>query len=417
MRIAIVGAGLTGLTAGYRLSRKGNRVTIFEKSDFAGGLAGSFKEKSWDWPLEFYFHHFFTSDKELLDLAEELGLAKKVFFNSPKTSIFSNNFISPFDSPLSVLKSPLLSPAQKIQTALATLYLKVTNNWKLLEKTTASEWLKKNYGTKPYEIIWEPLLKSKFGQTDAEQVSMAWFWGRIKKRSFKLGYFEGGFQILIDSLLKEIKKNNGEVLFNREFTASDFNRGFEKIIWTGPIPNFLKIAPKLPKEYQGRLNNLKMVGAVNLVLVLKDQFLKDNTYWLNINEAGFPFVAVVEHTNFIDAKNYGNNRLLYVGGYYPQNHPYFKMSKEEIYQEFLPYLKKINPAFKFPLLASRFSLHSSLSAQPVIPTSYSKIVPSFTTPLPNVYLATMHHIYPWDRGTNYAVKLGNDVAYEIFKEI
>lgn len=419
MKIAIIGGGLTGLTAGYYLSKEGHQITIFEKSELLGGLTGSFKKRGWSWPIEFYFHHIFSGDKEILNLAKKLGIKDKVFFLKPKTSIFYRGRIFQFDSPLSVLKTPFLSFPGKIRTGLVTFYLKYLAGWQNMEKDYAFVWLEKYFGKKPYKILWEPLLKSKFGLY-YKKISMGWFWARIKKRSSSLGYFEGGFQTLIDTLIKKIKSQNGKILTNFEVKNLNdvyhFDK-FDKIIFTTPLPIFLKITKKyLPKEYFKKLNNLKMVGALNLVLILKEKFLKDNTYWLNINEPNFPFVAVVEHTNFIDPKHYGGNRVLYVGGYYPQNHPYFKTNKEKIFKEFLPYLKKINPAYNFELCTLNFELFANPYAQPIIPTNYSNLVPSVKTPLKNVYLATMHHIYPWDRGTNYAVELGKRVAYDIFKE-
>ena len=164
-----------------------------------------------------------------------------------------------------------------------------------------------------------------------------------------------------------------------------------------------------------------MLGALNLILELKEPFFKDNTYWLNVNEENFPFVAVVEHTNFIDSKFYGNNHLVYVGGYYPQNHNYFKMTKEQIFKEFLPYLQKINPFFNFQLYAIRYrkatssayTLYANPQAQPVIPTNYSRIIPPHKTSLKNVYLANIQQVYPWDRGVNYAIELGEKIANEI----
>ena len=416
MKIAIIGGGLTGLTAGYFLSKESHQVAIFEKNNFLGGLAGSFKQRKWQWPLEFYFHHIFTSDKDIINLTEELGTKNKLFFLRPKTSVFKNNQIFQFDSAFSVLKFPLLSWKEKFRVATITVFLKLANNWQNLEKIPAAVWLERYYGQKPYQLLWEPLLKSKFGPY-RQEISASWFWARIKKRSQKLGYFEGGFQILIDKLAEKIKQNGGKIFLNREIKNIKNLSNFDKIIYTGPLPVFFKIAPNLPKNYKQELEKREMIGSAVLILELKEKFLTDGTYWLNINEEGFPFVAVVEHTNFIDPKYYGGSHILYVGGYYPLNHPYFKMEKEKIFQEFKPYLKKINPSFNFELCTLNFKLFTNKHAQPIIPTNYSKIIPPFKTPIPNIYLATMHHIYPWDRGTNYAVKLGKEVAYEILKEV
>lgn len=413
MKIAIIGAGLTGLTAGFRLSKQNHEVAIFEKEKTAGGLASGFREKKWDWSLERYYHHLFTSDQDIQNLVSELGLKTKLFFEEPKTSIYYQDKIVRFDSPISLLQFPFLNPLEKIQTAVATLFLKFFPSWEILEKHTASKFLPKLYGKKAYQILWEPLLKSKFG-TEINSVSMAWFWARIHKRSASLGYIEGGFQILIEELVKQIEKNKGQVLLNHEILSiKELKNQFDKIIVTVPSAAFLKINPDFPKDYQEKLENKKMLASLNLILVLKEKFFKDDTYWLNINDSSFPFVAVVEHTNFIDKKHYGDERILYVGGYYPQNHRYLKMSKEEILKEFLPYLKNINPSFNFALCSMPYVVCSDLSAQPVVPINYSKIKLPHKTPDPQIILANMEQVYPWDRGTNYAVNLGEKIAHEI----
>ena len=233
---------------------------------------------------------------------------------------------------------------------------------------------------------------------------MAWFWARIKKRSAKLGYIEGGFQVLIDSLVDKIKANGGEIILDHE--VFDYhnpvygNRKFDKVILTTPIKS----------------EELRWLGALNLILILKEPFLTDGTYWLNINDENFPFVAVVDHTNFIDPQHYGGNHILYIGGYYPQDYRYFKMSKEEIFNEFLPFLQKTNPHFNQLFSSSALQLSANRWAQPVIPPNYSKIIPSFKTSDPRVFRANMQMVYPWDRGVNYAIELGQKVADEVLNE-
>jgi len=346
MRVAVIGGGLTGLTAALKLCQKKHQVTIFEKENYLGGLAGTFKQNNWQWPLEFFYHHLFTSDKEVQNLLNNLGLGKKLFFKQPKTSIFGQEKIYRFDSPLSLLKFPHLNLFDKLRAGLVTLFLKFIPNLASFEKIKAAGWLSKNYGSKVYKLLWEPLLKAKFGK-DYKDIALSWFWTRIKKRSQSLGYLQGSLQILTDKLVNEIKKQKGEIKTNNEIKNLDQLKGFEKIIFTIPTDSFLKITKReLPLAEQKKLATLKMSGTANLIMVLKKSFLTDGTYWLNINENNFPFVAVVQHTNFIDKKHYDQKEILYVGGYYSQDHPYFKISKEKILAQFLPYLKKINPNFK-----------------------------------------------------------------------
>jgi len=412
MKIAIIGGGLTGLAAAYYLTKNGQQITIFEKENTLGGLASSFKKEDWSWSLEKFFHHFFVSDKIVKNLISELGLERKLFFKRVKSSIFKNGQISVFDSPFSVLSFPHLSLEEKLRVGLVTLYLKTVSDYQKFEEITASDWLRKFYGQKAYQLLLQPLLRGKFGDL-AEKIAMVWFWARIKKRSSRLGYLRGGLQSLIEKLTAETRNKKGKIFLNQEIKNLEevfhFD-SFDKVIVTTPTPVFLKIcSKKLPGDYKRQLRKLQFIGSLNLVLSLKKRFFSDYTYWLNINELNFPFVAVVEHTNFVDKKYYGNHYLLYVGGYYPSNHPYFKMKKGEILREFLPYLQKINPQFnQFAIYDLQLAIN--LYAQPIIPVNYSQMIPSLKTPLKNVYLANQSLIYPWDRGVNYAIKLGERAA-------
>jgi protoporphyrinogen oxidase len=415
MKVAIIGGGITGLTTGFYLGQKNHQVVVFEKMPKLGGLALGFKKSGWRWSLEYFPHHLFVSDKAARELIDQLGIFDRLFFKRPKTSVFLKGRIFQFDSATAILKAPFFSPLQKAWIGLVTFYLKTTSNWRLLEKEAAPQWLSRVYGKAVTEKLWQPLLRGKF-ESEAGRVNMAWLWGRIKKRSSRLGYLRGGFQILIDSLEQEIKKSGGEIVLGKKVQdLVRIRKNFDKVVVTTAMSVFLKIAPDLPLSYRRRIEKLKMIGALDLVLILKEPFLKRGTYWLNINEKNFPFVFVDEHTNFVDSRHYGKNYLVYVGGYYRQNHHYFKMGKEELLSEFLPYLKRINPGFKRATILS-FEKHAKLDAQPVTPVNYSSLVPGHKTPLENVYLTNMQQIYPWDRGVNYAIEAGKKMAEMISQE-
>jgi protoporphyrinogen oxidase len=426
MKISIIGAGFTGLSAAYYLSKAGHDVTIFEKESFPGGLAAGFTQPEWDWTLEKSYHHLFTNDKNILNLAKEINF--KITTKRPKTSVYAKNEIHQLDSPFSVLKFPLLSVFERLRMGITIAFLKYSPFWKYLEKHNATIILPKLMGKKSYEMIWQPLFMNKFGQF-SDNISLAWFWARIRKRTSSLAYPEGGFLKFANKLIKEIKRKEGVFYFNTEiknlysknkirikFEESGKLKeigGFDSAIITIPSSTFLKIA-QLPDAYRENLEKLKNIGATNLVLRLKKQFLKDGTYWLNICDKNNPIMAIAEHTNFMDKKNYNNEHLLYVGNYKPIDDRYFTMTKKEILNHFDPYLKKINPDYKKNIID--FEFFKDYFAQPIIPTNYSKIIPPFKTPLKNVYLANMEQVYPWDRGTNYAIETGKRVAKLLLKE-
>ena len=421
MKIAIIGAGFTGLSAAYQLAKQGHDVTVFEKDSQPGGLAIGYQEKGWDWTLEAFYHHWFTNDKAILDLAKELDFP--VLIKRPRTAHLVDGKILQLDSPTTLLRFQKLSMRERLQMAFALVPLRFNPFWKPLERITATAYLKKTIGEKAYKILWEPLLVGKFGKY-ADTVSLAWFWGRFAKRTTNLAYPEGGFLRFAQCLADATKKKGGKLYYNTEIIALSsqgepqitFKRNnaqkktekYDKVIVTLPSFAFLKLVPNLPEAYKKSLMQLKGLGAVVVIMRLSKPFFTDNTYWLSVCDTKAPLLAIVEHTNFMKSKHYHNEHLVYMGHYLPPDHPYFHMSEEELLKIFDPFLKTLNPTYKKSLLGlKKFAVPF---AQPIIPINYSKMIPPFETPLPNVYLANMQQVYPWDRGTTYAVELGEKVA-------
>jgi len=414
MKIAIVGAGFTGLAAGLKLAKAGHRIIIFEKDSLPGGLATGFKAPKWQWTLEEYYHHWFTNDNNILALAKKINYP--ILIKRPKTSVYVKNKFYKLDSPIDVLKFPELSFSQRLRMGLTIALLKYNPFWKHLEQYKASDFLLKMMGEKPYKILWEPLFIKKFGLF-AQDISLAWFWARIVKRTPSLAYPQGGFLAFANAIISNIQKKEGKVLFKtqvKKITTQKNNTvkinglTFDKVIVTSSSFAFVQIAPQLPTAYKQKLLDLKGLGTINLILRLREPFLKDLTYWLNICDTKYPLTGIVEHTNFMEKKYYNNEHLVYLLNYLPQDHSFMHMDKKDLLNIYDPLLTKINKTYKSHLIDTH--LFSDIFVQPIIPINYSKLIPPFKTPLKNVYLANMQQVYPWDRGTNYAVELGEKVA-------
>jgi protoporphyrinogen oxidase len=425
MEIGIIGAGITGLTAAYELGKAGHKVTVFEQAAQAGGLAGTFKDDRWDWPLEKFYHHLFASDDLVLNLSREIGLAEKIFFPTPITAIWHDGDMNAFDSPLAVLRYPYLSFVDKMRVGLVTLYLRLSGNWRPLEQVTAHEWLARYTGQRGYEVLWEPLLSNKFGDFYRE-VNMAWFWARIHKRTQSLGYYVGGYQTLIDTLVEKVQAHGNAVHLNATVSriedaapgtrlhVAEGVRDFAVVLSTVSPRAMLHMAPDLPADYLAQVRGLRSVGALTLILALKRR-VTNGFYWINLPKGKFPFLAFVEHTNYQSPEHYGGDHLVYLGDYPTPEHRYFRMAKDEILQEFLPSLTKFNPAFD-PSWVRKSWLFRSRYAQPVVPVNYSKQIPAVRTPMSGLYFASMNHVYPWDRGSNYAVEMGQKLARMVLED-
>ena len=422
--IAILGAGIAGLSAAYDLARTGRKVTIYEAADTIGGLAGGFKEPGWDWTVERFYHHWFASDRHILGLISELGWSDQVLFPRPYTVMYHQGRFYPFDSILQALRFPGLGwGINKARFGLVGLYLKLTNNWRPLEKVTVDAWLRKWAGDSVYEMMWQPLMVGKFGEDYAAQVNMAWMWARIKARTTRLGTFEGGFQVFADRFAGRLQEMGVEIRLSTAIESiSPAARGgvellvggavqcYDQCLATSSPAQLTRLAPSLPQEYLAGLLALKSMGAVVLVLSLKHQLSEEGYYWYNLpKSAGYPFLALVEHTNFVSAEHFAGDHIVYAGDYLESDHEHFRMSQEELLQRFLPALSRFNAKFT-PDWVNKSWLFRTSYAQPVPLVNHSQHIPAIQTPMPGLYFASMSHIYPWDRGTNFAVAIGRKAA-------
>jgi protoporphyrinogen oxidase len=436
-RVAIIGAGATGLAAAYDLTRKGATVQIIEAGAEVGGLAAGFKDENWDWTLEKFYHHWFANDDAVLGLVKELGAGDQLRIPRPVTSLWLNNKIYPATHPnliVANLRLPISWPA-KIRYGLAGLYLRLFDNWKPMERITAEDWLRRYMGNEAYEKLWRSLLISKFGEY-YNQVNMAWMWARLHKRTPHLATFAGGFQAFLDLLAARVKSQGAEIRLNTRVERINRTEGgrlavtiggqaseFDAVISTSSPMIMTRFVPDLPPEYADKLRGLKSMGAVVVILALKHQLLTDGTYWLSLPisqpdraRSEFPFIALIEHTNFMDRAHYGGDHLVYCGDYVPADHEYFKLSDEELFERFTRALTIFNPGFSADWIRKWWVFRAPY-AQPVPLVNHSERIPAIRTPWRGLYLASMSQVYPWDRGTNYSVEMGRQVAEMIFEDL
>lgn len=433
MRIGIIGAGTTGLAAAWMLARAKHQVTIFEAQQQVGGLASGFRASNWDWSLEKFYHHWFIADHDVLELIDEIGHSDKVRFTRPKTSYWIDGKIYRSEISPSALLLPI-SFLAKLRLGLAGVYLKLTRNWHSLEEQTVHEWLSRYMGQEAYDKLWRPLLIAKFGDY-YQDVPMSWLWARLYSRSLKLGTFEGGFQAFWEALAEAVTKHGAKICLNTPVTTIDIQNDkpalpigsttlvFDVVISTTSPNSMLRLIPDLAHTPYGKqISTLQCMGAVCLILALKQPLLTDGTYWLNLpaispdrRANSFPFLGLVEHTNFVDRSHYGGHHIVYCGDYVPPEHEYFLLSDTELMERFTAALPMANPSFSSDWVR-RYWVFRTRYAQPIPKLNHSRKIPSLRTPVPNLYWASMSQVYPWDRGTNYAVQLGRQVAQLVNNE-
>ena len=425
----IVGAGFTGLSAALQLSRKGYKVCVVDQDKEPGGLAGSFwvgNER-----LEKFYHHWFTSDVHIMDLIASLRREDRIMKRPTRTGMYYAHQFYRLSSPKDVLNFTPLSFINRLRLGYVALAARRVKDWKSLEQYTAKEWLLKHCGEQVYRVVWEPLLIGKFG-VYADQVSAVWFWNKLKLRGGSRGqageeilaYYKGGFAALADDIVDEIRRLGSEIRLNTCVTGITANerrvcglrtsRGSieaRAVLLTTPLPIAAELlSPVCSRSYIESLRQIRYLSNICIVLELKKAL--SSTYWLNVNDPSFPFVAVIEHTNFEPTSTYGGRHIVYLSKYLPAEDPLYRMQDEEAAQFAISALRRMFPDFDNGWVLGSSVWRADFS-QPIVQRHHSRLVPGMRTEFPNLFVATMGQIYPEDRGTNYAVRSGNEAAQQM----
>ena len=321
-----------------------------------------------------------------------------------------------------------LNLLERLRMGLGVFKIQSVKDWRVLDAASAKEFIVRAMGEKAYRVVWEPLLKNRFGAEHYEGISASWLWAKInspeKSKSTavqkKVGHYRGGFERLFRRLAESVIQKGGRVLSKTPVVRIESREGrvhglttakgyepFDRVIATVPLPIFLELTPELPVAYRENLEQFKYLGVACLVLVLK-QSLTHN-YWVNVNDPEFPFVGIIEHTNLDWRETIHGKHVVYIPKYTDPSSTYYRSSKEELLETYFPFLKRIFPAFEKNWISEMY-LWKEKYAQPLTTVGYGGRIPPLQTPLQNLYLATMAQIYPEDRGMNNGVRLAKELV-------
>ena len=432
--IAVVGAGFTGLSAAHSLAKNGYRVKLIEQDGQPGGLAGSFKFGN-GVTVEKFYHHWFNSDAHIALLAKELGAGDQILTLRSSNSMYYNQRFWRLSSPLDLLKFTPLSLWDRMRLGLLVLSVRLKKNWKKIERLSIREWLEPLCGPNTFKVVWEPLVRSKFS-VYADRVNAVWMWKKLSLRGStrdrkgieQLSYFKGGFGQLASCLVDEIRKNDSDVVFNTQVTGVSLTQNRIACLNTsdGPVTarQYL-FTPALPiihnifrqhgqTAWLRGLCDIKYLGNICLVLQLHKRL--SDTYWINVNEVGFPFVGIIEHTNLDDGGDYQGSHIVYLSKYVACEDPIWRYGDEEYLRYALKPLKRMFPKLQDEWIID-YRIWRAEYAQPITSRGYSSHIPTEKTPYANGWISTMAQIYPEDRGTNYAVREGRAIAAHIHQQV
>jgi len=432
--VIIAGAGFTGLTAGLALARAGCRVMILEKDSTPGGLAGSFEFRNGVRAEKFY-HYWYNNDAYVHALVKEVGMEEHLVTMPSRTGMFYGGQFWQLTTPLDLLRFSPLSFVDRLRLGLLVFKARRVKEWKSIEHLSIREWLKPLCGPEVYKVVWEPLIRSKFS-IYADEIGAAWFWKKLvlrggtrdKKGGEQLAYFKGGFGRLADALADEIQKAGGAIHYDCPITGVRVDNEQVKVVTTpyGAVmgrqflftTSFPVIAGifdgKADEKWLRQLRRVRYLGNICLVLQLDRKL--SNIFWLNVNDPDFPFVGVIEHTNFDGPENYAGSHIVYLSRYLSTQDPIWTCSDDAYLDLAFKHLERMYPGIDRSWIRD-YKVWRADYAQPVTERNYSGYVPGRRTPYDNAWISTMAHVYPEDRGTNYSIREGYAVADIIAKDL
>ena len=420
MKVVVCGAGATGLAAAYLLRRAGHAAVVVEAAPRPGGLLATFDAGDGH-RLEYFYHHFFTHDVEINWLLAELGLADRVAFRPTAMGVLRGGRLYPFNGLADLLRFRAVGLIARLRFGFSSAMLAYRAAYAAAEDTPAASWLDRWAGRAATDSIWRPLLVSKFGDA-AERVPLAWMAGRLRQRARsrkagveRLGYLDGSLQVLVDRLVERLTKDGVDLRLaapvERLITAEGCVVGVstpagdvtgDAVLATVPTAILAPLVRPLDGPFADRLAAVPYLGAICVVLALKRPALP--VYWLNVADPGYDFGGMIEQTNFVPPEEYGGRRLVYLSRYLPVTAPLWQETDVALIEKAVTQLGKAVGRRVADDLTQGWVFRGRYAA-PRTEIGFHRLIPSFRSPLPGLFVASMCHVYPDERSVNNSIRV------------
>ena len=405
--VGIVGGGLLGLTAGYRLAQRGIAVTVYEQSSQLGGLAGT--TKIGGVAVDRFYHAVTTTDARVRDLADELGLGDAIRWRRLGVGFFHDGELASMSTPRDLLGFPGLRMDDRVRLAAFVARCRMTSDEAALDQEPIEAWTRRTAGNRLWQRLWRPLLDSKFdGRFD--DLPATYLWSRMLRTSGTrdragrevMGWIRGGHQALADALGDAIRAHGGEVLTdtpvhrvaseNGRATGVLLDSGLRRHEWV--VTTMLRphitdlLAPDLARALPEDRN--RYLGVV--CVVARTRRSVSPYYALNITDRSVPLTSVVETTHVVDPHHVGGH-LLYVPRYVRPDSPELSRSSADITRDYLAHVQRMFPHFRpaDDVIASQVA-----RARFAEPIHVAGVTPRLAdlVPAPGLVVASSAHVYP-----------------------
>jgi len=235
-----------------------------------------------------------------------------------------------------------------------------------------------------------------------------------------LGYLTGSADVLCRALTARLTAMGAELHTGTPATrlemdgqglsavySGDIRFAAHRFLFTIPTTAIHPLLKNCDEPFAARLKAIEYCGAICVVLISKRPLSR--IYWLNVADPGFPFGGVIEHTNFIDPSVYGHRHIIYLSRYFSADEEIAAQSGETIIGLMLSALRRLSPAFPESALED-VRIFRTDTAATLCDVNFSQKVPACRTPIRNMYLAGMPHIYPDERSCNNSVRVAAEAC-------